>query len=176
VALFIDGNCSLDLPSAERLVDRIKDCDIRFFEEPITQNDVLSMAQLRKQGGVRLACGQNEGLSFRFRDLLLNEAVDYVQPNVVITGGYTQCLKIAGLAASFNVPIANGGAWAFHNMHLQAGLANGTLIERHYLANEFCRRIYKDLPTPEAGWLTLPQAPGLGFEPDHDALRELAKG
>jgi L-rhamnonate dehydratase len=176
VELFIDANCSLDLYHALRLVEMIRECNISFFEEPITQNDVLSMAQLRKQGGVRLACGQNEGLSFRFRDLLLNEAVDYVQPNVVITGGYTQCLKIAGLAASFNVPIANGGAWAFHNMHLQAGLANGTLIEHHYLANEFCRRIYKDLPTPEAGWLTLPQAPGLGFEPDHDALRELAKG
>ena len=176
VELFIDANCSLDLYHALRLVEMIRECNISFFEEPITQNDVLSMAQLRKQGGVRLACGQNEGLSFRFRDLLLNEAVDYVQPNVVITGGYTQCLKIAGLAASFNVPIANGGAWAFHNMHLQAGLANGTLIEHHYLANEFCRRIYKDLPTPEAGWLTLPQVPGLGFSPDHDALRELAKG
>jgi len=176
VELFIDANCSLDLYHALRLVDMIRECSISFFEEPITQNDALLMAQLRKQGGIRLACGQNEGLSFRFRDLLLNEAVDYVQPNVVITGGFTQCLKIAGLAASFNVPIANGGAWAFHNMHLQAGLANGTLIEHHYLANEFCQRIYKDLPMPAAGWLTLPQTPGLGFEPDRDALRELAKG
>jgi L-rhamnonate dehydratase len=176
VELFIDANCSLDLYHALRLVDMIRECSISFFEEPITQNDALLMAQLRKQGGIRLACGQNEGLSFRFRDLLLNEAVDYVQPNVVITGGFTQCLKIAGLAASFNVPIANGGAWAFHNMHLQAGLANGTLIEHHYLANEFCQRVYKDLPMPAAGWLTLPQTPGLGFEPDRDALRELAKG
>ena len=175
VELFIDANCSLDLYHALRLVEMIRECDIAFFEEPITQNDALLMAQLRKQGGIRLACGQNEGLSFRFRDLLLNEAVDYVQPNVVITGGYTQCAKIAGMAASFNIPIANGGAWAFHNMHLQAGLANGTLIEHHYLAGEFCRRIYKNLPMPEAGWLTLPQTPGLGFEPDRDALRELAK-
>jgi len=175
VELFIDANCSLDLYHALRLVDMIRECNISFFEEPITHNDALLMAQLRKQGGVRLACGQNEGLSFRFRDLLLNEAVDYVQPNVVITGGFTQCAKIAGLAATFNVPIANGGAWAFHNMHLQAGLANGTLVEHHYLANEFCQRIYQNLPTPEAGWLTLPQTSGLGFEPDRAALRELTK-
>jgi L-rhamnonate dehydratase len=175
VELFIDANCSLDLYHALRLVDMIRDCNISFFEEPITQNDALLMAQLRKQGSIRPACGQNEGLSFRFRDLLLNEAVDYVQPNAVITGGFTQCLKIAGLAASFNVSLANGGAWAFHNMHLQAGVANGTLIEHHYLAGEFCRRIYKDLPIPTAGWLTLPQAPGLGFELDRDALKELVK-
>ncbi len=174
VELFIDANCSLDLYHALRLVDMIRDCNISFFEEPITQNDALLMAQLRRQGGIRLACGQNEGLSFRFRDLLLHDAVDYVQPNVVITGGFTQCLKIAGLAASFNIPIANGGAWAFHNMHLQAGVANGTLVEHHYLAGEFCRRIYKDLPVPADGWLTLPQTPGLGFSPDRDALRELS--
>jgi L-alanine-DL-glutamate epimerase-like enolase superfamily enzyme len=174
VELFIDANCSLDLYHALRLVEMIRDCNISFFEEPITQNDALLMAQLRRQGGIRLACGQNEGLSFRFRDLLLNEAVDVVQPNVVITGGYTQCAKIAGLAAAFNVGIANGGASAFHNMHLQAGVANGSLIEHHYLAWEFCRRIYKDLPVPADGWLTLPQAPGLGFEPDRDAVKEFA--
>jgi L-rhamnonate dehydratase len=174
VELFIDANCSLDLYHALRLVDIIHECNIAFFEEPITQNDALLMAQLRREGRVRLACGQNEGLAFRFRDLLLNQSVDYVQPNAVITGGFTQCAKIAGMAAAFNVPIANGGAWAFHNMHLQAGLANGGLVEHHYLAGEFCRRIYKNLPMPADGWLALPEAPGLGFEPDHDAVKEVA--
>jgi L-alanine-DL-glutamate epimerase-like enolase superfamily enzyme len=45
----------------------------------------------------------------------------------------------------------------------------------HYLAVEFCRKIYRDLPEPADGWLTLPDAPGLGFEPDRDAIRDLAK-
>ena len=148
---------------------------ISFFEEPITQNDALLMAQLRQQTGLRLACGQNEGLVFRFRDLLLNQSVDYVQPNVVITGGFSQCIKIAGIAAAFNVPIANGGAWAFHNMHLQAGVANGTLVEHHYLAVEFCRQIYDNLPSPRDGFLALPEAPRLGFEINRAAVRELAK-
>ncbi len=39
-------------------------------------------------------------------------------------------MKIAGLAASFNVSVANGGAWSYHNMHLQGGLANGGLRSR----------------------------------------------
>ena len=82
--------------------------------------------------GIPLAAGQNEGLAFRFRDLLQHRAVDILQPNVVIGGGFTQCLRIAGMAAAFNVPIANGGAWPFHNMHLHAGLANGGLVEYHY--------------------------------------------
>jgi L-alanine-DL-glutamate epimerase-like enolase superfamily enzyme len=133
------------------------------------------MAQLRRATGMALACGQNEGLAFRFRDLLAAGAIDYAQPNVLITGGFSQCVRIAGMAAAFNVSVANGGAFGFHNMHLQAGVANGTLVEHHYLAVELCKQIYRGLPEPRDGFLVLPEAPGLGFEPDRDAIREIAK-
>jgi L-rhamnonate dehydratase len=175
VGVYIDANCSLDLFHARRLAEMIEPCGITFFEEPLTQNDARQMAELRRLVGIPLACGQNEGLAFRFRELLLHEAVDVLQPNVVISGGFTQCVRIAGLAAAFNVPIANGGAWSFHNMHLHAGLANGGLVEHHYLAVELCRQIYSGLPEPKDGWLELPDAPGLGFEVNRDAIRDLAR-
>jgi L-rhamnonate dehydratase len=175
IELYIDANCSLDLYHAMRLAEMVKPCRISFFEEPITQNDALQMRQLRRATGMPLACGQNEGLAYRFRDLLLQEAVDYLQPNVVSGVGFSQGIRVAGLAAGFNVPLANGGAWQYHNMHLQAGLANGGLVEMHYLADELYKRIYRGLPQPKDGWLTLPEAPGLGFEPDRDAIREIAK-
>ena len=69
----------------------------------------------------------------------MNKSADILQPNVCISGGITQCLKVAGLAAAFNTMIENGGAWPFHNMHLHAGLANGGMVEYHYLAVELCR-------------------------------------
>ncbi len=175
IEIYIDANCSLDHYHAAKLARRLEPLGIAFFEEPITQNDVRQMAELRRQTSIPLACGQNEGLSFRFRDLLAAQAVDVLQPNVAITGGYTQCAKIAGMAQAYNVPIANGGAWIHHNMHLQAAMANGTLGEYHYVAVECCKQMYKDLPAPKDGWLELPQAPGLGFEPDLDAIAELAK-
>jgi len=175
IEIFVDANCSLDLYHAQKLAEMIKPYRISFFEEPLTQNDAAQMAVLRRQVGIPLACGQNEGLMFRFRDLLMREAIDYAQPNVVISGGFTQCLKIAGLAAAFNIPIANGGAWQYHNMHLQAGVTNGSLVEIHYLAEELYRRIYDGLPTAEAGWLTLPEGPGLGFAPRAGAVKEFAK-
>ena len=175
IEIYIDANCSLDHYHAVKLARRLEPLGMSFFEEPITQNDVRQMADLRRQTSIPLACGQNEGFSFRFRDLLVHEAVDVVQPNVAITGGYTQCAKIAGMAQAFNVPIANGGAWIHHNMHLQAGMANGTLAEFHYVAVECCKKMYKALPEPKDGWLDLPQTPGLGFEPDLEAITALAK-
>ncbi|HMK78057.1 MAG TPA: mandelate racemase/muconate lactonizing enzyme family protein [Xanthobacteraceae bacterium] len=174
IALFIDANCNLDLFHARQLAEMVKPLGIGFFEEALTQNDAAQMARLRRCG-IPLACGQNEGLLFRFRDLLLAQAVDVLQPNVAIGGGITQCLKVAGLAAAFNTPIDNGGAWPFHNMHLHAGLAHGGMVEYHYLAVELMRQLYRGLPTPANGFLALPTAPGLGFEPDRDAIREIAK-
>src|SRR4051812_10463564 len=118
VELFLDGNCNLDLYHATKLTEMVKPYGISFFEEPLTQNDVPAMAQLRRATGMALACGQNEGLAFRFRDLLVNEAIDYAQPNVAITGGFSQCVKISGMAAGFHGAIAHCGARGVPHKHL----------------------------------------------------------
>jgi L-alanine-DL-glutamate epimerase-like enolase superfamily enzyme len=94
---------------------------------------------------------------------------------VVIGGGFTQVARIAGMAAAFNVPIANGGAWTHHNMHLHAGLANGGLVEYHYVALLVCEQLFDGLARAQGGALALPESPGLGFTPKADAIRELAR-
>ncbi|OZI36741.1 mandelate racemase [Bordetella genomosp. 1] len=175
VELCIDANCSLDPYHARLLAARLADCDIAFFEEPLTQNDARALADLRRRAPMPLAAGQNEGLAARFADFFQHDALDIAQPNVAITGGYTQCLRIAGMAQANNVAIANGGAWPFHNMHLHAGLAHGGFIEYHTVAVRVCEQIFDGLPEPEAGWLALPERPGLGFTPDWARVRELAR-
>lgn len=175
VELYVDANCCLDLPHATLLARWIAEFDIGFFEEPITQNDVRQMVELKRVTGMSLAAGQNEGLLHRFRDLIQAGALDYAQPSVVIGGGYTQCLKVAAYASAHNLPVLNGGAWTFHNMHLQAGVSNGTMVEFHQFAVEACSKIFPGLPTPENGWLTLPDKPGLGFEPDVDAVKQFLR-
>ena len=95
VKLYVDAHCGLDLFHATDLARRIEPHNIGFFEVPLTQNDVRQMAALRGRTTIPLAFGQNEGLAFRFRDLLIQQAADVLQPNVVISGGYSQCVKIA---------------------------------------------------------------------------------
>ncbi|RYY87948.1 MAG: mandelate racemase/muconate lactonizing enzyme family protein [Comamonadaceae bacterium] len=175
VQLYIDANCSLDYLHAAWLAERVEELGISFFEEPVAGNDVPTLAKLRARTRIPLAAGQNEGLASRFRDLLVAQAVDVVQPNACITGGYTQCLRIAGLAAAFHAQYANGGAWPHHNMHLHAGLANGSLVEYHSVAVECCKLVFDGLPEPQAGQLALPDAPGLGFRPNRERIAELAK-
>jgi L-alanine-DL-glutamate epimerase-like enolase superfamily enzyme len=175
VQLYIDANCSLDYFHAHALAKRVEPFDITFFEEPVSQNDIPNLVKLRQSTSIPLAGGQNEGLASRFRDMLVAQAVDVVQPNACISGGYTQCLRIAGMAAAFNTRFANGGAWPHHNMHLHAGLANGSLVEYHSVAVECCKQVFDDLPEPTAGVLTLPDTPGLGFNPNRERVKELAR-
>jgi L-rhamnonate dehydratase len=175
VQIFIDANCSLDYFHAAALAQRIEDLGIAFFEEPVSQNDIPNLVKLRAKTRIPLAAGQNEGLASRFRDMLVAQAVDVVQPNACITGGYTQCLRIAGMASAFNTQFANGGAWPHHNMHLHAGLANGSLVEYHSVAVEVCKQVFDDLPVPSQGMLALPETPGLGFRPNRERVAELAR-
>ena len=170
--LYIDANCSLDLFHAERLARSVADCRIGFFEEPITQNDVAAMAGLRQRTGMALACGQAEGLAFRYRDLMVAGAVDVIQPNVVIGGGFTQCLRVAGMASAFNVSLANGGAFPLHNLHLHAGLANGGKVEWHLPVVALMGALYEGFDVPAAGQLTASDKPGLGFQLKREALTE----
>ena len=174
IRLHVDGNCSFDLPSAERLSLAARDYDLEFFEEPLTQNDVLLMSELRRRTGVKLAAGQNEALAFRFRDMLLHDAVDYVQPNVMNGGGYSQAIKIAGLAQAFNIGLQNGGAGALQNMHLHAVVSNGGNCEWHLPFMLMNAKLYRDMPKVERGFLTIPNTPGLGFEADPAAVKEYA--
>lgn len=173
--IYIDANCSLDPASARWLAERIADCKIAFFEEPVRDNDPAQMAELRRATGVRIAAGQNEGQMFRFQGLLDAGAVDVLQPNVVICGGLTAAAKVAAMAETRNVTLANGGAFPYHNMHLHAGLAHGGLVEWHLVAVEMCKAIFTDLPAADGETLRVPDRPGLGFTLDLAAVREIAK-
>ena len=174
VEIYIDANCSLDYFHAQSLAKRIEQYDITFFEEPVAQNDIPNLVKLRARTSIPLAAGQNEGLASRFRDMLVAQAVDVVQPNACITGGFTQVQRIAGMAQAFNTRFANGGAWPHHNMHLHAGLASGSLVEYHSVAVDCCSLVFDDLPVPADGVLTLPEKPGLGFKPNRERVAELA--
>lgn len=175
IDLHVDANCSLDVFHAARLARSLEEFELSFFEEPVKENDIPSLLSLRKQTRMPLAAGQNEGLAWRFRDLMASRCIDIAQPNVVIGGGFTQCLRIAGMASAFNLPIANGGAWPFHNMHLHAGLAHGGVVEYHFASVKACEAICGPLPAPVEGWLALPDQSGLGFSPDPDRVKELKK-
>ncbi len=172
VELMVDANYLFAFPRALDLCKRIEPYRITWFEEPVYGNDARLLADLRRQTSIPISAGQNEGHKWRHRELLVHGAVDILQPNVVYVGGYTEAVKVAAMAQAFNLPIANGGGWPHHNAHLIAGVANGWRVEFHVPMWVTGEIIFRDPPKPVRGTVTLPDRPGLGLEPNEDALRE----
>ena len=174
VALFIDANHGLNEYEARRFIERIRPFDLALFEEPLRGNDIRRLADLRRHSPIPLSAGQNEGHIARWRDMAVADAVDILQLNVCMCGGYTGALKVAGLAQAFAMPMDNGGGYALFNMHLHAGVANGGMVEWHMSSVALEREFYDQRFELEKDRLRLPERPGLGFDLKPEIRRRLA--
>lgn len=173
VDIAIDINCELDTQQALSLADLCRPYDIAFIEEPVMDNHPAQTADFRRQSRMQVATGQSLGGLARFGEMLAHHAVDILQPNVINCGGYTGGMRAADLALAFETPIGNGGGSTVHNLHLQAGAINGTVCEWHpYQSAGAAAVIFPTAPVPQSGWLIAPDRPGLGFDPDPDAIKE----
>ena len=170
--LMIDANYMFPINRALELARRVEPYNITWFEEPVYGNDARLLAQLRQRCAVPISAGQNEGSRYRHLELLQHASIDILQPNVCYVGGYTEGAKVAALAQSFNILVADGGGWPHHNMHLQAAVSNGWRVEFHYIMWQVGNTIYKNPPQPVKGYVSLTDEPGLGLEPNREALQE----
>jgi L-rhamnonate dehydratase len=166
VTLMIDANKNAKLTQAIRLAKLVEPCNLAWFEDPVLQADPRLMAQLRRETSIPIAAGSTGTSDISFlREYLLNESIDIAQPNVRDIGGFTGGLRAAGLAQAFNIQLEMGGNYPHLNMHLHAGVPNGGRVEFHLGGWRIGEALYDGMPKPVKGWVTLPEAPGLGFTP-----------
>ncbi len=173
IKLAMDGNLRMTLPQALLLCKLTEeDVGISFLEEPMLDNDVHLMRQLRQKTIVPIAAAINNRNTAR--DLLVNDAVDILQPNCCNDGGYTAALAVAAMARGFNVPLGHGNGHGPHNLALQAGLANGSIIELHYHNWMAYKAIYQEVPEIVDGRMKAMTRPGTGLVPKPEVVEEYA--
>jgi len=166
VTLMINANKNAKLTQAIRLAKLVEPCNLAWFEDPVLQADPRLMAQLRRETSIPIAAGSTGTSDISFlREYLLNESIDIAQPNVRDIGGFTGGLRAAGLAQAFNIQLEMGGNYPHLNMHLHAGVPNGGRVEFHLGGWRIGEALFDGMPKPLKGWVTLPEAPGLGFTP-----------
>ena len=168
VELMVDANCLMKLDAAVRWCKRFEPYNLLWFEEPIVHNDTHLLAQLRKQTSIPIAAGQWENFS-KLADLVKQDAVDFLNIHVLSVGGFTMGMKAAGLAHAFNLPVGNGDHF---DLHLHAAVPNGWRAEIHVNNWLTANVVYRNLPKPTDGWVTLSEQPGLGLEVNDDAVKE----
>jgi D-galactarolactone cycloisomerase len=175
VAVMVDTNCPWTPEQARDMALKLKTYDLHWLEEPVfPPEDFRALARLRAEVGIPLAAGENACTSFQFREMFAAGAVDYAQPSVTKVGGITEFLKVATLAEAASVtlmphsPYFGPGFLATLQIMAARGQPGG-MIERYHMDLE--ASLYGKWLDPVNGGFLVPDAPGLGCEPDPAVIK-----
>jgi L-alanine-DL-glutamate epimerase-like enolase superfamily enzyme len=103
------GDRSYDLATIEQIARYMAEYNICWLEEPLPPQDHAGYLALKEQDILPLAAGEHEPTEERYLDLILTQAVDYVQMDVVCQGGYSLGRRIFAEIAR------QGLRFAFHS-------------------------------------------------------------
>jgi L-alanine-DL-glutamate epimerase-like enolase superfamily enzyme len=174
-ALMVDVNCAWTPGEARVMAGELRESGLRWLEEPIwPPEDYAGLSRMRQVCGIPLAAGENVPGLTDFGRLLDAGAADFVQPSPAKLGGVTELCKVFPVAEARGVTVAPHtfyhGPGLLAAIHATAALgAADALIEWRYSDLEALP--YGDALRPEHGRIAVPQAPGLGLDPDPAVIR-----
>ena len=172
VPLLLDVNCEWSVPEAIAVGKRLAPLGLEWFEEPVfPPEDAAGLRAVGEGCGIPIAAGENCCFATQFAALL--DGIQYAQPSVTKVGGVTEFLKVAALAHERGVKLAPHspyfGPGALATLHLLAALTDTARFEYFYLRAD--AELFGSALAPQGGELAVPQAPGLGADPDPEVIR-----
>lgn len=179
IDLMTDAYMGWTLDYAKRMLPLIEPFGVRWLEEAVIPDDTRGYKELKSYGRVPIAGGEHEFTIFGFRELLENNALDYIQFDTNRVGGISQARKICALAESFQVPVVPH-AGQMHNYHVTMSSLNAPLSEFFpkvdvEVGNELFWYIFDGELVPTDGYIDLDEnVPGLGLTVNEESLRRFA--
>lgn len=167
VELMVDAHGSLDVSTSIRLARRMEEFDVAWFEEPVSPDNHSGLAEVRRATSVPIATGENESTRFAFLSLLEKRAVDIVQPDIAVAGGFTESRRIAAMASAYGVKFAphvwSAGALFAASLHIAMSAPNCHIFEVSQGHNPLINEMFEEPFEVTNGYVYAPQGPGLGF-------------
>jgi len=123
VELFVDANGGYGRKQAIRVMDAAADLDVRWFEEPVSSDDLDGLRDVRAAVRADVAAGEYGWDLYYFRRMCEAGTVDCLQADVSRCGGITEWLRVAAVAASYGLEISGHCAPHLH-AHAAAAVPN----------------------------------------------------
>lgn len=177
IKLMTDAHGTFSVPEAKQFCRGVEDCNLYWFEEPISPDNRIGTAEVRASTHIPIAAGESEYTAFDVRDLIAEKALDVIQPDCAIIGGITEAMRVSQLAHTYQLELAPhcwGSAFSF-----MAGLSvafaspSANVIEFSLGGNPMMYDLVKEkISVDEKGMLSQPTQPGLGLTPNWDFVKE----
>jgi L-alanine-DL-glutamate epimerase-like enolase superfamily enzyme len=149
----------------------------RWLEEPVRwADDRRELKLLAQKTRIPLSAGESELTPYGCRSLLEEQAIQILQFDCTMFGGFTEGRKLAALCELNNVQVAPHHDCFIH-AHIVAASPAGCIVEsftdpeRDPLQAE----LFENPPKISAGWLTLNETPGLGLKLSEAAVRKFGE-
>jgi L-alanine-DL-glutamate epimerase-like enolase superfamily enzyme len=124
--LFVDANGGYGAKQAVRVAEAMAESDVTWFEEPVSSDDLAGLALVRSLVRPDVAAGEYIWDLTDARRLCEAGSVDCLQADASRCGGITEWLRVAALAAAFDLPVSGHCA-----PHLHAAAAAAAPNLRH---------------------------------------------
>jgi L-alanine-DL-glutamate epimerase-like enolase superfamily enzyme len=164
-ALFVDANGAYTRKQALRLAEEFAACDVRWFEEPVSSDDLDGLRLLRDRGpaGMAIAAGEYGYDLPYFRRMLDAGAVDVLQADASRCAGITEFLRVGALCAARGVPLSAHTAPSLH-LHAACALDGVAHLEWFHDHVRIEHMLFDGAPEPVDGVLRPDLSrPGLGL-------------
>ena len=172
--LMIDVNRAWDLKTAIEGARLLEPLQPVWLEEPVRwTDDRRELKLLSQQTNIPLSGGESEVTSYGCRAMIEEQAIQILQFDCTMFGGFTEGRKLAALCELNHIDVAPHHDCFIH-APLVAGTPAGRIVEsftdpeRDPLQAE----LYENPPQIDNGWLTLNEAPGLGLTLSESAVKK----
>ena len=176
IKLMTDAHGTFSVPEAKQFCRGVEDCNLYWFEEPISPDNRHGTAEVRASTAIPIAAGESEYTAFDVRDLIEVRALDVVQPDSAIIGGITESMRVAQLAHTYQLELAPhcwGSAFSFMaGVNVAFASPAAVVIEFSLGGNPMMYDLVNEKITVENGMIVAPTAPGLGLTPNWDFVHE----
>jgi D-galactarolactone cycloisomerase len=176
--IMADANQAWSADEACKRAEMYAEFGLDWLEEPLpADRPIEEWRRVAAAASMQLAAGENlrDG---GFDEAIASGAVGVLQPDIAKWGGFTRCLPLAKKAMAAGLrfcPHFLGGAVGLAaSAHLLAAAGGAGRLEIDAQNNALRDRLLPDFPRLRDGRLTLPDRPGLGYDPDPDMMKASA--
>lgn len=185
VTIGIDPNTGWTVAQSITVLERLRDHDLGYLEQPIARGNFDGLARIRDAAmGVPVMADESIMTLDDAHELASRRAVDVFCLKLYKVGGIAKARKIAAIAEAADILVNIGGLAAFSQLEAAAGIHFHTSLppKRVMPAGEFLFGLGVSGPDPlvpepiytlENGSVAPVDRPGLGVGPDLRALEKI---